>query len=456
MSQGFERTSTIGSAEERIGKLRIALSRVNQVLLRAQSREELLKRICDVMVQDAGYLIAWVGWLNPKTHVVVASAFSGEPAEEYLGSIKVTANDREEGRGPTGTAIREGNRFVCNDFQTDSRTRPWHEAAMKVGIRSSAAFPFTCGTNEVCGTLNVYSREMDSFLEIDVALLEEITADVSYRLAQLEGLEEKSGAKVKSAEREELFKKFTEVAAEVFWIMRIQPELILYVNPAFEEVWGRSVAELYKNPRVWIDSIHLDDRPRIIEAYSNWIQRIPGSFYSVEYRIIRPDGKIRWIYDRGLAVLEGENGNASVAGIAEDITDRKVAEEDLKVSRERYKSVLDNMIEGCMVIGFDWTYLYVNDAAARHGYQERENLVGRTMLSVYPGVEKSVVFAHYKRCMDERVPQRFESSYTFEDGTTNWYEFRVTPVPEGIFVLSLDITERIRSQEAVTGNEEGA
>ncbi|HQT92820.1 MAG TPA: PAS domain S-box protein, partial [Candidatus Kryptobacter bacterium] len=277
---------------------------------------------------------------------------------------------------------------------------------------------------------------------------EEIVADLSFRLSHLENKPEAEKPKTEMGEKKEMSRKFVDSAGEVFWIMNIQPELILYVNPAFEHIWGRPVAELYRNPRLWMDSIHIDDRPRIMEAFSNWIQKVPGSVYDVEYRIVRPDGNIRWISDRGFALLQEDGPGSSVAGIAADITDRKIAEENLEASRERYKSILDNMMEGCMIIGFDWTYLYVNDAAARHGYQERKNLIGRTMMSAYPGVEKSAVFARYRQCMDERVPQRFESSYTFDDGTTNWYEFRVAPVPEGIFVLSLDITERVRADGA--------
>lgn len=450
MSQGFERKSVGNHGKERLAKLQVALSRVNQILLRAVSKEDLLIKVCDIMVEEAGYRLAWIGWLNTKTHLVVPAAYSGEPAEEYLRSVKISADTREEGHGPTGTAIREGSRYVCNDFMSDTGTKLWHEAARKAGIRSSAAFPFSCGGGEICGTLNVYSGDIGAFQDTDIAMLEEITADISYRLRQLEGGLEKERINLGSGEREQLFRKFTEVAGEVFWIMKIKPELILFVNPAFEQVWGMPVSELYRNPRLWMDSIHLDDRPRIMEAYSNWIQGIPGAVYDVEYRIVRPDGKLRWIHDRGVALVEQGNGSPSVAGIAEDITDRKVAEEDLRASRERYKSILDDMMEGCMIIGFDWTYLYVNEAAARHGYQERDNLVGRTMMSVYPGVEKSAVFAHYVKAMRDRVPQRFESSYTFEDGMTNWYEFRVAPVSEGIFVLSLDITGRLSKSE---GNE---
>lgn len=446
MSHGQENVSSGGLQENRIGRLRIALSEVNRVLLRSQTREDLLNRVCDLMVREGGYPIVWIGWLNPQTHVVVVAASAGEHAGKYLKAIKVTANGREEGQGPTGTAMREGITFVCNDFLADPRTHLWHEAARQVGIRSSAAFPFTCGKSIPCGTMNLYSGEVDAFQETDVALLEEISADVSYRLAQLEETEKVEKSKLQTGDREEMFRKFAEATSAVFWIMKAKPELILYVSPAFEAVWKVSASDLYRNPRLWMDSIHLDDRPRVMELFSNWINEIPGAEYDVEYRIVRPDGKMRWIHDRGFALFRENGERGSFAGIAEDVTDRKVAEEDLRSSRERYRNILDNMIEGCMVIGFDWTYLYVNEAAARHGYQERQNLIGRNMLSVYPGVEKSAVFARYKLCMDERIPQTFESSYTFADGTTNWYEFRVSPVPEGIFVLSLDITDRIRSE----------
>ncbi|AOV16204.1 hypothetical protein BJI67_03180 [Acidihalobacter aeolianus] len=110
---------------------------------------------------------------------------------------------------------------------------------------------------------------------------------------------------------------------------------------------------------------------------------------------------------------------------------------------------LDNLLEGCMLIGFDWTYLYVNEAAARHGLQDRDKLLGRAMLEMYPGVEQSDVFRHYRLAMEDRIPQHFETSFTFADGTVNWYELAVEPVPEGVFILSLDITQRKQSEEAL-------
>ncbi len=118
-----------------------------------------------------------------------------------------------------------------------------------------------------------------------------------------------------------------------------------------------------------------------------------------------------------------------------------------------FPQVLDSLAEGCMVLGVDWTYLYVNEAAARHGRQKRENLLGRTILEMYPGVEDSTIFAHYRRSMEGRVHESFDAEFPFADGARHWYSFLVSPVPDGIFVLSLDITERRQVEESLEVKE---
>jgi PAS domain S-box-containing protein len=132
---------------------------------------------------------------------------------------------------------------------------------------------------------------------------------------------------------------------------------------------------------------------------------------------------------------------------AHDELEQKVIERtaELAKSEERLRFIMDNMSEGCMILGFDWIYIYLNDAAATQGHGNRAELIGRTMTEMYPGVEQSEVFQGYRRCMTQRVSLRFESSFTFADGVTNWFEFSVDPVPEGIFVLTVDITERRRA-----------
>ncbi len=104
--------------------------------------------------------------------------------------------------------------------------------------------------------------------------------------------------------------------------------------------------------------------------------------------------------------------------------------------------VLDSILEGIQVLGPDWRYLHVNDVAAQHGRSTKANLVGRTILECYPGIETTPVFATMRTCMTERSSHVLENEFTFPDGSKGYFELRIHPVPQGICVLSIDVTAR--------------
>ncbi|MBP7280016.1 MAG: PAS domain S-box protein [Leptospiraceae bacterium] len=137
------------------------------------------------------------------------------------------------------------------------------------------------------------------------------------------------------------------------------------------------------------------------------------------------------------------------------ITDTKKIEQELLKSKERYSSSLDNMVQGCQLIGFDFTYLYVNGTAAKQGMRNREDLIGHTMMEMYPGIENSDLFAKIKNCMVEKKPIRLENQFEFPDGSIGWFDLSIEPSPEGVFIVSTDISERKKSElELVHAKEE--
>jgi len=137
---------------------------------------------------------------------------------------------------------------------------------------------------------------------------------------------------------------------------------------------------------------------------------------------------------------------ARVGGI---VRERKKASDALRKSEERFRTTLESMMEGCQIISRDWRYLYVNNAAARHGHREPEELLGRSMLECYPGIEKTKMFSYLKRCMEERVPHRMENEFTLPDAPDSWFDLSIEPVSEGIFILSIDITERKKAEAEI-------
>jgi len=128
--------------------------------------------------------------------------------------------------------------------------------------------------------------------------------------------------------------------------------------------------------------------------------------------------------------------------------------EAFRASEERFQGTLDNMVEGCQIIDRQWRYVYVNAAAAAHGRRTREELLGRSLLECYPGFDQTPVFTVMRRCMEERVGARVKNEFVAPDGTRAWFELIVQPAEEGIFILSLDVTEREQSVTRLRESEE--
>ena len=116
-------------------------------------------------------------------------------------------------------------------------------------------------------------------------------------------------------------------------------------------------------------------------------------------------------------------------------------------------TVLDNLLEGFQIISRDYRYLYVNNAIAIHGRRSKEELLGNKMMDVYPGIEKTEVFAKIKKCMEESSSITMEHEFVFPDHSKNWFELRLQPIPEGVFILSIDISERKLNEENAKAKE---
>jgi PAS domain S-box-containing protein len=113
-----------------------------------------------------------------------------------------------------------------------------------------------------------------------------------------------------------------------------------------------------------------------------------------------------------------------------------------------FVAILDGILEGFQVLGPDFRYLHVNDAAARHGRSTKEALLGRTMMECYPGIEQTDLFALMQRSLAGRSSHTLENAFTFPDGALGHFELRIRPVPQGVCVLSIDITARKQAEAA--------
>lgn len=116
-------------------------------------------------------------------------------------------------------------------------------------------------------------------------------------------------------------------------------------------------------------------------------------------------------------------------------------------NRVQYGKVLDGMLEGCQIISYDWRYLYVNAAASRYVNRTNDEMLGHEITEIYPGITETKLFGYLRTCMEERIPYHGDTPLTIPDGDEKWFKIDIKPVPEGILILSLDITKRKQTEE---------
>lgn len=179
------------AAEARIGRLsRLyqAIAAAQQAMLHSTTEDEVFGRICAVAT-DYGLRMAWVGMAEGDQVRPVKWSGAGS---DYLDGLVITLDPADpRSWGPTGTAVRTGRHVICNDFQHDLATQPWHERGRTFGWGASGAFPLLRGGRPV-GALTIYSSEPGFFGEDELALLDDLAANISFLLDRFQVEERKN------------------------------------------------------------------------------------------------------------------------------------------------------------------------------------------------------------------------------------------------------------------------
>jgi PAS domain S-box-containing protein len=215
----------------RVNRAHRALSTCNQTLVRATDESALLRQVCQIIVEEAGYRLCWVGYAEEDPARTVRPIAQAGFDEGYLEAAKMSWADTERGRGPTGTCIRTGEIQIAKNIATDPRLAPWRADAVRRGYASSIAIPLVA-EGQPFGALSIYSSEIEAFGGEEVTLLTELAGDLGYGIVSL-----RTQAERKKAEADEVVRE-----REVAIGFRIQQMLLLDEPP--RDIPGLRVAAL--------------------------------------------------------------------------------------------------------------------------------------------------------------------------------------------------------------------
>ncbi len=284
-------------------------------------------------------------------------------------------------------------------------------------------------------SISVYSSEREHF----TAVFDNIT--------------DRQRAEEALRESEERLRLVTETVEDVFWMTTPGIQEMAYVSPSYERIWGRTRDSLYESPKSFLESVHPEDRERLLRA----IQEPQERAWACEYRIVRPDGTIRWIHDRGYPILD-ESGDLRLrTGISTDITDRKKAEEELRESERKYRDLFDGAPVGIFQSTIDGRVLSVNPAYAHmYGHASAEQAaqgIDNVAERIYVEPERRKKLIDLALRTDGFV--KAENQYRKRDGSLFWGQlyFQVVRDRDGevkhLEGFVEDITDRKRAEESL-------
>jgi PAS domain S-box-containing protein len=225
-------------------------------------------------------------------------------------------------------------------------------------------------------------------------------------------------------ETEERFRQLAENTHETFWVRDVREDRLIYVSPGYEELAELRSQTLYENPSSWMEIVHPEDRDRVKEYLE---QQRQGVFTPREFRVVRRDGSVRWIRSRTFPITDAKGVIARIAGLGEDITERKLAEEALRESEERFRGTFENAAVGIAHTHPEGRFLRVNEKfCAIVGYP-REDLLQKAFQDITHPDDLTASIETFAALMRGESPSfGLEKRYLRKDGSFVWAELFVS------------------------------
>ena len=305
------------------------------------------------------------------------------------------------------------------------------------------------------GERNIFEYELhDRHWLAHTIPVEDDDGDIFAGMVMVQDITDRKEMERDLRESEAKFRTVAENLDEIVWMTTPDTTEFLYVNPTYEDVFGRAREELYEDPYAFAAALHPEDREHVLEQW----ELLPDGAGDVECRILRPDGDRRWIHARTTSVYDEDGEVTRIVGVANDVTERVEREREL----ERYETIVETITDGVFVLDEDDRFVMVNDGHVELTGYSREELLGEHA-SLITGEE---VTAEARRRAeelttdDERAHVSMEAPVERADGELVPTESRITVLTDedgsvrGRIGVARDVSERVEHQRQLERQRE--
>lgn len=343
------------------------------------------------------------------------------------------------------------------------RFPPVHSMLVAPIVSPAHSYGWICLTDKIgADEFSAEDEHLLSTLAAQVGRIYEngrLYSDIQRYATRLEAeIDRRTRAQEALIESDGRFRELAENIRDVFFLVDADSNRTLYVSPAYAEIWGRSCENAYANPDSWADVIHPEDRAATYESYK--AGRLGGKS-QFEYRIVRPDGSIRWIEARIFPIRSDAGRIVRIAGVATDITERKLVADELQERDRRFSDLLDNVELVSMMLDTGGRITYCNDYLLKLTGWRREDVLGQDWFRIFVPPEAQDVKGIFASLIGEMPSARHhENEIVTRSGERRLVRWNNSLLRSGvghvIGVASIgeDITEQKRSQESLRQNEE--
>ena len=330
------------------------LYQCNAVLFQAESEQELLQSICDILAAEGEIRLAWIGYCEDDVEKAVRPVAQAGSGLDYLEGVKISWGEEwESGQGPCGIAARTGKACWVDDIRTDPRFSPWRAAALAHGYASCLAVPLIGYDKpgravDLRGTLNLYSAERDAFDESArehytclatslasavKALRRHLAEELTSGVATLRASDERKRARVELQRSEAYLAEGQRLSHTGSWAWDVVGREHIHRSLEYCRMFGLDPEGDPPSFQAVRDRIHPEDGPRFDEELERAIREKTG--FEVEFRVVLPDGSTKYVHTVGHTVVNASGAAVEVIGTTVDVTERKQAERAMRQARER-------------------------------------------------------------------------------------------------------------------------
>ncbi len=425
-------------------RLYTIISQINQSIVRLKDEKVLFRTVCDIALEFGMFKMAWIGLFDKMNKAIAMVDQNGIPEED----IHRFKNIPLKTDSPQQHVLNSGKYFVSNDIANDPRLQDWKVMSAGYGVNSCIILPVKKSGN-VVGTFNLYSGKLNFYDEEEIALLLEVTGDISFALDTFEKEKKHKAAEELVFQNEKLYRALIENSADMITLGNREGKLV-YGSPSITTVLGYSPKELINMSL--FDVVHPDDIPELLES-RNMLIKNPGEAFNFQRRRKHKSGNWVWCEGTFTNLLDEPGINAIVTNFR-DVSQKKIAGEQKEFDRNNLDALINNTNDLMWSVDMDFNLITSNQPfsdilrfTAGHDVAKGDNVLD----AVYSPQQAEPYKKLYQRAF---TGESFTEIIYNELPVDSWSEISYCPIRKGDEVIgaachSRDITEKIKAERQV-------